>query len=161
MPISLQCRCGQKLEVNDDLAGRKVRCPKCSFILSVAKPDIEAEHGAADVSVAGTPSDADKELDWHKPDSPASTALTDRPPHRAPAPVKKRRPASKRQRKKESRRRIVGVSINAEVATGLVMIVVAIAWFIGGLLWLHRVFFYPPILAILGIAAIIKGFTPE
>ena len=54
------------------------------------------------------------------------------------------------------------VLINGEVACGFVMIVVAIAWFVGGLLWLNRIFFYPPVLLILGIAAIYKGFTaPE
>ena len=51
------------------------------------------------------------------------------------------------------------VFINKEVAGGVVMIVVSIAWFVGGLLWLNRIFFYPPVLLILGIAAIIKGFT--
>jgi hypothetical protein len=81
--------------------------------------------------------------------------------YRAPAPVKKRRPASKRERKKE-RRRLPMIFINGEVASGFVMIIAAIAWFVGGLLWLNRIFFYPPVLLILGIAAIIKGFTaPE
>jgi hypothetical protein len=50
------------------------------------------------------------------------------------------------------------VFINGEVASGFVIIGVAIAWFVDGLLWLHRLFFYPPVLLILGIAAIYKGF---
>ncbi len=54
------------------------------------------------------------------------------------------------------------VFINREVACGIVMIVAAIVWFVGGLLWLNRVFFYPPVLLILGIAAIYKGYAaPE
>jgi hypothetical protein len=40
-----------------------------------------------------------------------------------------------------------------------VKIVAAIVWFVGGLLWLNRIFFYPPVLVILGIGAILKGFT--
>jgi DNA-directed RNA polymerase subunit RPC12/RpoP len=158
MPISFQCGCGRNLRVKDELAGRRVRCPGCSSILAVPKPDIE--YDAADVSVADTPSDA-KEPDWNEPEAPAATAITDRPLYRAPAPVKKRRPPSKRERKKESRR-LPMVFINGEVTCGFVMIVVAIAWFVGGLLWLNRIFFYPPVLLILGIAAIYKGFTaPE
>jgi hypothetical protein len=111
--------------------------------------------------VGDTPSDAEKP-ECHEPEVPASTAIFDQPLYRVPAPEKKRRPASKRERKKETRRPSMVFSINAEVASGVVMIVVAIAWFVGGLLWLHRLFFYPPVLLILGIAAIIKGFTaPE
>ena len=51
------------------------------------------------------------------------------------------------------------VFINAEVAIGFVMIVAAIVWFIGGLLWFNLIFFYPLVLVILGIAAIYKGFS--
>jgi DNA-directed RNA polymerase subunit RPC12/RpoP len=159
MAISFQCTCGRTLRVKDELAGRRARCPKCSSILTIPKPDIE--YDAADVSVVDTPSDAEKEPGWDEPEAPASTAITDRSLYRAPAPVKKCRPASKRERKKE-RRRLPMVFINGEVAIGFVMIVVAIAWFVGGLLWLNRIFFYPPVLLILGIAAIYKGFTaPE
>ncbi len=160
MPISFKCACGRALRVKNELGGRRVRCPSCSSILTVPKLDIE--YDAADDSVVDTPSDAEKEPDRDEPEAPAATAITDRPLYRAPASVKKRRPASKRDRKKESRRPRMVFSINAEVASGLVMIVAAIVWFVGGLLWLHRIFFYPPILLIIGIGAIIKGFTaPE
>ena len=157
MPISFQCGCGRSLRVKDELAGLRVRCPGCSSILTVPMPDVE--YDAADVSVVDTPSDTEKGPDRDEPEAPASTAITDRPVNRAP--VKKRRPASKRERKKE-RRRLPMVFINREVACGIVMIVAAIVWFVGGLLWLNRVFFYPPVLLILGIAAIYKGFrAPE
>jgi hypothetical protein len=159
MPISFPCGCGRTLRVKDELAGSKVRCPKCSSILTVPKPDIE--HDAANVSVVDVPTDAQKEPDREELEMQASTAITDQPLYRAPAPVKKRRLASKRERKKESWRPPL-VFINAEVTGGLVIIVVAIAWFVGGLVWLNRIFFYPPVLLILGIAAIVKGFTaPE
>jgi hypothetical protein len=159
MPISFQCGCGRSLRVKDELAGLRVRCPGCSSILAVPKPDVE--YDAADVSVVDIPSDAEKERHRDEPEAPASTAITDRPVNRATAPVRKRRPASKRERKKE-RRRLPMIFINVEVACGIVMIVAAIVWFVGGLLWLNRIFFYPPVLLILGIAAIYKGFTaPE
>jgi hypothetical protein len=159
MPISFQCGCGRTLRVKDELAGRRVRCPGCSTVLAVPKPDIE--YDAADISVADTPSDTEKEPSRDEPKEPVCTAITERPLHRVPGPVKKRRPASKRERKKESRP-LPMVFINGEVATGFVMSVVAIAWFVGGLLWLNRIFFYPPVLLILGIAAIYKGFrAPE
>jgi hypothetical protein len=156
MPISFQCACGRTLRVKDELAGRRARCPKCSSILTVPNPHIESD--PADVSFTDTPNDAEKEPVCDEPEAPASTAITDRPLYRGSTPVKKRLPISKRKGKKEGRRPPM-LFINGEVATGVVMIVASIAWFVGGLVWLHRLFFYPPILLVLGIAAIYKGFV--
>ena len=44
-----------------------------------------------------------------------------------------------------------------QVITGLLMMLGAVAWFIGGLA-IGYIFFYPPILFILGIGTMIKGF---
>lgn len=61
MPITFNCSCGEKLEVDDDMAGRQVRCPYCEGIADVpaaaAKPtpkraklaepeDTDDDHGA-------------------------------------------------------------------------------------------------------------------
>jgi hypothetical protein len=35
MPIALSCACGQRSQVGDELAGRKVRCPVCQAVLDV------------------------------------------------------------------------------------------------------------------------------
>ncbi|GEM_PF-1416023 len=35
MPIEIQCPCGKTLNVGDDLAGRRVKCPVCGEILAV------------------------------------------------------------------------------------------------------------------------------
>lgn len=35
MPINFNCSCGEKLEVDDELAGRQVRCPYCEAVVSV------------------------------------------------------------------------------------------------------------------------------
>ena len=43
MPIEVQCPCGKTLNVGDDLAGRRVKCPVCGEILAV--PD---NRGVAD-----------------------------------------------------------------------------------------------------------------
>lgn len=42
------------------------------------------------------------------------------------------------------------------IAGGIVMIVLALVWFFGGLA-LDRIFFYPPVLLILGIVAVVRG----
>ncbi|MGH7169913.1 MAG: DUF4190 domain-containing protein [Gemmataceae bacterium] len=43
MPISLTCpKCSGKLRVADNLAGKKIKCPKCSAIVPVAAPKEDA-----------------------------------------------------------------------------------------------------------------------
>ena len=44
------------------------------------------------------------------------------------------------------------------VLGGIIMIVIALAWFIGGLA-INRIFFYPPVLLIIGIVSVIKGLA--
>jgi hypothetical protein len=41
MPIPLKCPCGKKLQVKDELAGRRVKCPACAAAITV--PAAEAE----------------------------------------------------------------------------------------------------------------------
>lgn len=43
MPLSLACPCGQKLKVRDELAGKKVKCPKCAKLLVAPLPDPKEE----------------------------------------------------------------------------------------------------------------------
>lgn len=38
MPIRLGCNCGKKLQVKDDLAGKKIKCPGCAEVLRVPGP---------------------------------------------------------------------------------------------------------------------------
>ncbi len=168
MAISFQCTCGRDLRVKDELAGRRVRCPNCSSILTIpkaAQPDIE--YNAGDVLLAETPGNPEKEPESEESEVPTSTAIADRPLYRAPPPEKKRRPLSNRkvaQRERESRGLPIAFeegwfgSMNAGVIGGLLMIVIAIAWFVAGLMG-GIIFFYPPILLIIGVGAAIKGLT--
>src|SRR5688572_15973398 len=49
MPIRLNCPCGKKLQVADQLAGKRTRCPGCDRVLSVfEKLDQEAYRFADD-----------------------------------------------------------------------------------------------------------------
>jgi hypothetical protein len=47
-------------------------------------------------------------------------------------------------------------SMNAGIVGGLLMILIAVVWFVVGLAF-GIIFFYPPILAVIGVIAIIKG----
>jgi hypothetical protein len=55
MPILLSCACGKKFRVNDNLAGKRIKCPGCAAVLAVpgaATP--EAAHGPAEEKVTAT-----------------------------------------------------------------------------------------------------------
>ena len=43
MPIPLKCPCGKKLQVKDELAGRRVKCPACGGAITVPAPEPEFE----------------------------------------------------------------------------------------------------------------------
>jgi len=43
MPIEHACTCGAKLKVKDELAGKKIKCPKCSEVSTVAESTIQSE----------------------------------------------------------------------------------------------------------------------
>ena len=43
MPIALSCPCGKNLRVQDNLAGRRVKCPVCGEILEVAPATAQEE----------------------------------------------------------------------------------------------------------------------
>jgi hypothetical protein len=49
-------------------------------------------------------------------------------------------------------------NINAGIAAGAVMILIAVVWFVLGL-WADRIFFYPPILFVIGVIALVKGLV--
>jgi hypothetical protein len=42
MAIAFQCECGKQLQVRDELAGKKARCPGCGTVLAVPSPREES-----------------------------------------------------------------------------------------------------------------------
>jgi hypothetical protein len=41
MPITFSCTCGKTLRVPDEHAGRRAKCPACSAVVNVPKPEPE------------------------------------------------------------------------------------------------------------------------
>lgn len=48
MPIELTCSCARVLNLRDELAGKTVRCPKCSGTLKVPLPAVEVVEEVAE-----------------------------------------------------------------------------------------------------------------
>ncbi len=68
MPISLTCPdCGGKLRVADNLAGKKIKCPKCAVVFPVPPPDEDTvaleESPAKSAEGIATATKSERELD--------------------------------------------------------------------------------------------------
>ena len=144
MPIAISCDCGKNYRLKDSLAGKKFRCSECDRVVKVPQQESSDEAELDDFN------DLLTEARKQESRQPA-----------APPPVKKKPKVKKAAPEREydsdgsdDRRERSG--INAGVAGGLLMIVGAIVWFVGGLFFGY-IFFYPPILLIIGIIAVVKG----
>ncbi len=165
MPISIACDCGRTLKVKDEAAGRKVRCPACSKVLVAPMP--EPSGNLEDEAI--------NELLAEGPPAPVASV----PPPREPAEEKdqgfeeEKRPPMPKPRKNKSldptrearlprierpERSGGGIAIHPQIIMGVLMMVGALIWFFGALA-LGVIFWYPPILFVLGIGTVIKGFT--
>jgi len=173
MSIPVECACGRTLQLRSDLAGKRVKCPTCGGVLSVPALDSDADDAAANMLL---------EDDGDSPPPPREQQVTARPPSpsapigppasrpsyapplgdpfdRTSRPVKPA-PAPK----KPVRERRSGVSfeegwfgsLNAGMIGGMLMMLIALVWFFGALA-VGIIFFYPPILFVIGIVAFLRG----
>jgi hypothetical protein len=177
MPIPVRCECGRSMRVKDEMAGKQGKCPSCGKLLVI--PDVEKERGAEEEASAYLLADSPDE---ERPTTQrASRYRSDpepepEPPRRRPVPreedgreetprldrdVSKKK--SKPRRKEEGGSSGVAFeegwfgSINSGVAGGVLMMLIAVVWFVAGVALINRIFIYPPILFVIGVIAFFKG----
>ncbi len=180
MPITFTCTCGKMLRVKDELAGKSVRCPVCSAAVVVpsAAPAWEVVEDeppplpkAKSSPVRATPVVKKIELDDDDEDRPRNRRRDDEDDER---PRKRRddddddddedRPRKKKKYQskkvgKEEKHSSFGMEkgiINSGVAGGAIAMFVAVVWFVLGLVN-DLIFYYPPILFVIGLIAFVKG----
>ncbi|MBM3997629.1 MAG: hypothetical protein FJ303_26295 [Planctomycetes bacterium] len=181
MAIPFECDCGRKLNVKDELAGKKIFCPECKETLRV--PDAEEEVPEMDTEVydddpAPKKSKNSKNSDegfTEKP-TPKATNSYDLSEEEEEPPKRKRRRSDDddddidRSRRRSRRERseaqsesssyhgggAAGWAFNGGVLGGLAAMIIAVVWFVVGLSY-DRIFFYPPILFIAGPVGFFRG----
>jgi hypothetical protein len=145
MSISIACSCGKTYRVKETLAGKKVRCADCAELIKV--PLQEA--------------DVDAEFDEFGPLQPAADDREESEPALPPR-VKRRSKTAERDRRSErpARKKVLEKgwfeNTNGGALGGVLMMLIAVVWFVAGLA-AGRIFFYPPILLIIGFVAFCKG----
>jgi hypothetical protein len=164
--IRVRCpHCSKLLGVGDNKAGQAVPCPVCKRTVPVpadARPDtvVPISTGTAPPMPSRIPPAPPK-----KPVLDNLEIVEDEPVHdlddadmvEAPTDYEEDAPAGPRKKKKNK-----GGTSSAggkEVVSGILMMVGAVVWFFGALVWMNRIFFYPPILFVLGIGAVVRGLT--
>jgi hypothetical protein len=169
MPIQVKCVCGRSLKAKEELVGRKVRCPACGAVQIVpqqeAAPDVEEDAAklllddspAASAPGPGEPTDLaglSSEGQVRKP-APAPQLPASPPPATKSAEPSRRK---KSKRARDARWSVPTIEVNREIVAGCLMMAGAALWFFLGLA-AGIIYFYPPILFILGIGAIFRGFS--
>jgi hypothetical protein len=165
MPISVTCACGRSLRVKDEAAGRKVSCTACGTAVAVPRPDDrqDVEDEAFNLLMAAPDRPTSESNPVSAQPSAEETARPPSRPHSSPAPANRSSSASRPKRFKsqeEKEGRGFSIAVHPSIIVGLLMLLGAVVWFFLGLA-AGRIFFYPPIMFVLGIGAIIRGFKGQ
>ena len=166
MPIPVTCDCGRSMRVKDDVAGRKIRCPCCSAVLTVPKPEPDAEEEALNVLLQESPDEPKTSRPRERDEPPPRTDSYQPPPRPAPPTFSKpiaSTPPAKPKLVSRSNKEPRGLFNNVEwkpyiAVPGLVTMLIAVVWLVLGLM-ADRIFFYPIILFFIGGGAFFKGIT--
>ncbi len=170
MPIQWTCSCGKVLQAKEEFAGRRSRCPGCGEVQVV--PQNEEDEAPAPppppprASAAQSASGSSRRRVVVEDDDDAPPP----PPPPSPSPFanldEDEEPSEPKKKKKKkplaTASRGGGVfgpesyGMSKGVIGGLIMMLIAIVWFVGGLAC-DIIFFYPPILFIIGLVAFVKG----
>lgn len=174
MPISVKCTCGKAFKLKDELGGKKVRCAACKAIIAVPKPAEDAEDEPAELVLIeddppepkkSSPRARDESIRSESPRAPVPARSFEFESDDEPPSRRKRRQVveeddeddyeerPRRRRKKKSS----GFAVSPLIFTGLLMMAGAVVWFCGGLAF-DVIFFYPPVLFVIGIVTTVKGF---
>lgn len=165
VPITFACACGKTLRVRDDLVGRWVRCPACKETALVPeaamapKPAfevVEDEPAPPPRTRVKAEAAAIRLGDEEPPRRPRS-----RPDQEYDGPRKARKRNRSRRNEDEAKPGHFATErgvVNGGVIGGLAAMVGAVVWFVVGLMN-DILFYYPPILFILGIVAVVKGLV--
>jgi Flp pilus assembly protein TadB len=164
MAISLSCKCGRALRLKDELAGKRIRCPQCQEVLAVPLgDDVETGFDVVERNPKPTERAANDRAQYGVP---VASPIPQQQSRQASRDDMEGRPRRRRKRRSsydyygledEPRGRSSGIAVSRGIITGVCMMIGAVVWLVVGL-FLGWLFFYPPVLFILGLIAVVRGF---
>lgn len=171
MPITFECPCGTQLRVADEFAGQQAKCPACEAVVPVPaarseEPEGPKKRSAVARRVAERDEDEDRPRDRRRSredeeedDRPRRREEDDGRPRFGKRRITDDGSAQEWKAKDETvakSRSVEGKVANGGIVGGIVAMVIAVVWFVVGFA-AGRIFFYPPILFIIGLVGFIRG----
>jgi hypothetical protein len=156
MAIGIRCECGRAMSVKEELAGREIRCPTCKTAMLVpglrepVPDEVEVEVLDQDTIKSGPP-----------PARRKKSGVDDECEDELPSIRKKRK--RRRRRSEESgwsMPELPRIAVSPTIWMGLAMMVGAVVWFFTALA-LGWIFFYPPVMFVLGALAVFRGLAGQ
>jgi hypothetical protein len=159
MPITFECGCGAELRVADEFAGKRAKCPSCEAVVPV--PERRAEEPEEPRPRKAPTARRVAERDEEGEDQSRRREEGDDRPRFGKRRITDDGSAQDWKSKDETSgksRSLEGKVANGGIVGGIVAMVIAVVWFVVGLA-AGRIFFYPPILFIIGLVGFIKGLV--
>ena len=176
MTIRVGCQCGKRFAAPDHLAGKSVPCPSCGSPILIAAPPAKA---AALAPIASddpfgplSPLPAAQDDLWNSlpqqaawpPPQPAWQPPAFAPPAQdfrasVHSSLAQDYMASAHQQNVEQKGEMDAWG-TGKIVSGILMMTFACVWFFGGLLF-GIIFFFPPVLFIAGLIALINGLLQK
>lgn len=167
MPINFNCACGQPLVVAAHFAGLNVQCPQCGEQTTVPEAGPAGQPKPWENSAAPAPkpwASGAAQRPWENAgDEPAPAPNDPNNPFGFTSPGESARERDRQVRERENPggntggRSLEGGILNG-VSGGMLAMIIAVVWFVVGLA-ADVIFFYPPILFIIGLVAFFKGLA--
>jgi hypothetical protein len=194
MPITFSCPCGRQLQVGDEHAGKRARCPECAAVVAVpvadAPPPLPPQVGGQRPPTP-PPNRARLAEPEETDDGVGATAGSLDPlDHRGRGSKRSRDPEEDDDRPRRRRRRFADADDddddrprrrrrrddeedefrvrrrsepqrklwNNRVTGGLTCMAIGAVWFCGGLAF-DVLFYFPPVLFVIGLISLITGLV--
>jgi hypothetical protein len=163
MPIVMRCDCGATLQAKDEHAGKKTRCPSCGKIQPIPAAAPPPARPTFSLSKEEEIPDALPAEDGKKVKGSDTYGFADQPSPRPKVREPLERPRVTKSGGRAAARGGGGGFFGPEMGAmsygvlgGLAMMAIAVIWFVAGLFF-DYIFFYPPILFVIGIVAVVRG----
>jgi hypothetical protein len=162
MPIDVVCeQCGWKASVKNESAGKKGKCPTCGepiLVPRITERPEDVEDAAAAALLEGDEGPAASPPQSYMPPAYSTETNSKSQPSNKPERPRSNPGMKLEYRAKERHEERRGIAISGGVWAGLLMMGGAAIWFFLGLA-AGRIFFYPPILFVLGIISLFRALS--
>ena len=167
MALTFRCPCGLDLEIDDQYAGMQVQCPTCQGLVTAPKrgpkmampvrrptppPPAGSTRSRVTDDADDRPTQRVRLIDEDDEDRPRRRRRVEDEEDAEERPRKR----SRKKKGADKPKSLEGKVLNGGVVGGGIAMLIAVVWFVGGL-FADIIFFYPPILFVLGMIGVAKG----